>query len=72
MFRYIDEKFKKNEERIIAFCLVDGSHMREVIVKEIINKLFEWNIFDKNIFSIVLDNASVNNVSSFFCVVHIF
>lgn len=46
--------------------------MREVIVKEIINKLFEWNIFDKNIFSIVLDNASVNNVSSFFCVVHIF
>lgn len=39
---------------------MEGSHIGDVIAKEIHKRLFEWNI-DKKLFSVALDNANANN-----------
>jgi hypothetical protein len=56
---YIDVEWKLYK-RIIKFALVETPHGGKALFNAMLRTLCEWNIEDK-IFSITLDNATVND-----------
>ena len=57
---YIDDEWNLHN-KLIGFAHVEVPHTGEHIAKEIISRLYPWNL-DRKIFSFTLDNCSVNNV----------
>lgn len=57
---YIDDSWKLHSS-LIGFAYVETPHNGEHIGKEIISRLYPWNL-DRKLFSFSLDNCKVNNV----------
>jgi hypothetical protein len=57
---YIDADWKLHK-KIIAFVNIKGEHNGENVGRELVKRLYDWNL-DRKLFSFVLDNSSVNNV----------